>query len=100
MPRVSYDERRFWRIKSCAICIDNFERGDQVTPLRCDMRHTFHSDCIAEWFQENNICPTCRRYISPDDMRQQRDEIEALLEERGRKLDEHEARQRSEQGAD
>ena len=68
-PKVDYDKRRFWGICNCAICFTDFEEGDKVTPLRCDMRHTFHTDCILRWFNDNNICPVCRCRIEPEDMR-------------------------------
>ena len=86
-PKVTYDKRRFWGITSCVVCLVEFNEGDQVTPLRCDMRHTFHYECIVAWFDTNNVCPVCRTHINPDDMRVQKAEIESLLEERGRKYD-------------
>ena len=49
-PRVTYDKRRFWGINNCVVCLGDFEEGDEVTPLRCDLRHTFHTQCVIEWF--------------------------------------------------
>jgi len=70
-PKATYDKRRFWGISNCVVCLVDFNEGDQVTPLRCDMRHTFHYECIVAWFDTNNVCPVCRTHINPDDMRQQ-----------------------------
>ena len=65
----------------------DFKEGDQVSPLRCDIRHTYHYECIEPWFRQKNECPSCRTLISPEDTRLQRDEIESILEERGKKYD-------------
>ena len=70
-PRATYDKRRFWGITNCVVCMVDFNEGDIVTPLRCDMRHTFHYECIIAWFDTNNVCPVCRTHINPDDMRLQ-----------------------------
>ena len=86
-PKTSYDKRRFWGITNCVVCCCDFEEGEQVTPLRCDMRHTFHHECIIEWFNTNNVCPICKTHINPEDMRLQQEQIESILEERGRKYD-------------
>ena len=68
MPKVKWNARKFWGINNCIICMQDFQEGDDVTPLRCDMRHTFHSECITDWFKTKNDCPVCRTQISPDDM--------------------------------
>lgn len=88
MPKVKWDKRRFWGITNCVVCIVDFAEEDVVTPLRCDMRHTFHSDCITHWFQTNNVCPVCRTHINPDDMSAQSRDIESILDKRGRLYDE------------
>ena len=90
-PKIPYDSRRFWGINQCSICQENFNEGDEVTPLRCDMRHTFHSPCILPWFgtevDREVKCPLCKSTITPEDMRLQQQEIQSILEERGRKYD-------------
>lgn len=54
--------------KTCAICIDTFEIGDEVSWSRyhkCD--HVFHYDCIIPWLKQHDECPYCRcNYIMPD----------------------------------
>ena len=67
-PKATYDKRRFWGINNCVVCLMDFQEGDQVTPLRCDMRHTFHHECVVAWFETNNVCPVCRTHISKEDM--------------------------------
>ena len=34
----------------CTICLVDFTDADFVTPLPCDRRHYFHSQCIESWF--------------------------------------------------
>lgn len=42
----------------CAICVDEYRRGDKVFFLGC--KHHFHTTCILPWLQRNHACPTCR----------------------------------------
>jgi len=45
----------------CAICMEPFnENQDYVSPLTCDARHFYHSDCIEEWLNNKNECPLCK----------------------------------------
>ena len=43
--------------KECTICTDPFRTGDTLRRLPC--LHTFHRDCIDEWFQRSRKCPIC-----------------------------------------
>ena len=43
--------------KECTICTDPFQTGDTLRRLPC--LHTFHRDCIDEWFQRSRKCPIC-----------------------------------------
>lgn len=43
----------------CPICQDHFKKNDLVTNIpNCD--HTFHSECLFIWLQNNDSCPVCR----------------------------------------
>ena len=42
----------------CAICIDNFEAGDEVRHLTCG--HSYHKKCIDPWLMEKGTCPQCK----------------------------------------
>ena len=42
----------------CSVCIEDFERGDQVCLLPCE--HSFHKSCIFPWLSTNPTCPNCR----------------------------------------
>ena len=72
MPSFVFDKKMFERgaILECAICIEPFNEGqDYVTPLYCDERHCFHSDCIEEWLEKENVCPLCKVQQTPKRMR-------------------------------
>ncbi|XP_078447649.1 RING-H2 finger protein ATL77-like [Wolffia australiana] len=42
----------------CAICLEDFEMGEEVATLRCC--HSFHARCIARWLTQSNNCPLCK----------------------------------------
>jgi len=45
--------------KSCAICLDEYDKESQLRILNCE--HSFHKDCIDKWLIECNYkCPVCR----------------------------------------
>ena len=61
MPSMLFDKNLFKDSQECAICMENFLEEDYVTPLACDARHFYHSDCIEEWLTNKNECPLCKR---------------------------------------
>jgi len=42
----------------CSICLENFVPNGLTIKLHCN--HTFHSQCITEWLQNDLTCPNCR----------------------------------------
>ncbi|CAD7970353.1 unnamed protein product [Amoebophrya sp. A25] len=47
--------------KPCAVCCDDIEPEDTVIRLPCTGGHTFHKECVLEWFKRGNRgCPLCR----------------------------------------
>ena len=44
--------------RSCAICLAEFENGDQLRYLQC--QHSFHCECIDQWLRGHRTCPMCR----------------------------------------
>ena len=58
-----FNTEQFTSQKECAICLSEFEEGQPVTPLSCDVKHYFHSECIKQWIKTKNTCPLCRTEI-------------------------------------
>ena len=54
-----YDEAKTKIDDVCSICLEDFEKGNSVTKLKCN--HYFCTNCIAKWFSSSAMCPTCRR---------------------------------------
>jgi len=47
----------------CAICLEEYtETNKKVCILSCN--HTFHIECIKEWWKKVHTCPFCRRDFS------------------------------------
>lgn len=54
-------DHRFTEHKECSICLGDFKEGNRVTPLPCDSRHYFHTECIKEWAKHRVYCPLCNK---------------------------------------
>ncbi len=42
---------------SCTVCLGEYQAEQVLKVLPCF--HTYHSECIKEWFHKNNVCPVC-----------------------------------------
>lgn len=50
----------------CAVCLEEFEEGEQGRTLpKCG--HHFHLECIDMWLHSHSTCPLCRTSVAPDD---------------------------------
>ncbi|KAG0368607.1 hypothetical protein BGZ54_001577 [Gamsiella multidivaricata] len=47
--------------EECAICLFDFEDGDELRHLYCD--HFFHRGCVDRWLSKSAFCPKCKRGI-------------------------------------
>ncbi|KAI9225839.1 MAG: hypothetical protein DHS80DRAFT_33324 [Piptocephalis tieghemiana] len=46
-------------ITTCAVCLDDFDLGDQLRALPCG--HRYHLECIDPWLTEkSSACPMCK----------------------------------------
>ena len=42
---------------TCGICIEKMKMNDIVREMTC--KHSFHIDCIDQWFEKKCTCPYC-----------------------------------------
>lgn len=62
---------------TCAICMDDFKENDEITQLKCNKAHLFHTECIIGWIQQGkNSCPICRAPI--ENVEELRNMMEAM----------------------
>ncbi|KAG2622997.1 RING-H2 finger protein ATL74-like [Panicum virgatum] len=47
----------------CAICLEDFEDGEEVSVMPCAHGHEFHTICITKWLGRSNMCPLCRHQL-------------------------------------
>jgi len=47
--------------EACAICLSNFESGEEARNLPC--KHFFHKPCIDKWLRRHRVCPLCMKDI-------------------------------------
>lgn len=47
------------RVTSCAICLTDFQRNDDVRELK-GCCHAFHTRCADNWLWRHQRCPMCR----------------------------------------
>lgn len=68
--------------QSCGICLTPYEPRCQVTTATksASCNHMFHSKCLMEWLQNNELCPYCRTpMMAPDEL------LEAATESLGKR---------------
>jgi hypothetical protein len=76
---------------TCVICLEDFKESDndqqivlEVDPLKQSLQghddmsvvkiecgHSFHSGCITKWTSDHNTCPTCREKIDGEEDRKE-----------------------------
>ena len=49
--------------KTCIICLDEFQPGEDIRRLRC--QHYFHRACVDKWLLERQrTCPLCLQDVA------------------------------------
>eukprot|EP00347_Sterkiella_histriomuscorum_P006432 403352797 len=47
--------------QNCAICLDQFQKENQIVELNCNEGHLFHFGCLEAWASRQQNCPLCRK---------------------------------------
>ena len=50
----------------CSICLGAYKEGQQLFVLKCG--HVYHEDCILTWFDQDIVCPICRKSMTGSDL--------------------------------
>ena len=67
LSKMPFSSIGFEADKECIICWNSYNDTDQVTQLKCDQRHFFHTSCIEDWIKSgNSTCPLCRKTIGQE----------------------------------
>ncbi|KAL6905610.1 hypothetical protein ACP4OV_003211 [Aristida adscensionis] len=53
----------------CAVCLEDFEEGEEVSAMPCARGHEFHPACIAKWLGRSNTCPLCRHALPTSELK-------------------------------
>jgi hypothetical protein len=62
IPYLTYSiENDLQLEEACSICREPTVMGDEWIQLKCS--HHFHLFCLRDWFQIQNSCPMCRKYV-------------------------------------
>lgn len=47
--------------ETCSICLEHLKNNSKNGTYSDECGHTFHTDCIAQWWKSGNVsCPLCR----------------------------------------
>jgi hypothetical protein len=57
---VKYENNYIYEIKECIICLNDIGINNDKFKLNCNCNNIYHYNCIKEWIDNNNGCPTCR----------------------------------------
>jgi len=48
---------RWHVVNTCPICFEDVSSVNKY-PISCS--HTFHEECLVQWFVHSDVCPVCR----------------------------------------
>jgi E3 ubiquitin-protein ligase DOA10 len=82
MSKMVYDPDTFKQTDQCAICLSEFEESQSVSPLPCNIKHYFHTECLEQWMKTKQECPLCRAEITEDALKDFGEHVDELMHEK------------------
>ena len=70
--------------QQCSICLENVGSTNTVSTKRLTCGHSYHVDCILNWFITSNECPVCRVKQEEDSLVLFKEKVENELREKYR----------------
>jgi hypothetical protein len=70
--------------QQCSICFDNVKSTNTASTKRLTCGHSYHVDCILNWFVTSNECPVCRSPQENDNIITFKNKVEEILREKYR----------------
>ena len=70
--------------QQCSICLENVGSTNTVSTKRLTCGHSYHVDCILNWFITSNECPVCRVKQVDDSLVLFKEKVENELREKYR----------------
>ena len=88
--RTNWDPEVFKAHDECAICAEPFRESDKVTPLPCNPKHYFHSECTVKWFStgqgsDTSTCPLCKTKFTREQLQEYSDRLNTKLADKADK---------------
>ena len=81
MAKDKFDTEKYKYLSNCQICLIDYVHTDDVTVLKCNDKHYFHTKCIEEWIQSGHPdCPFCREKILPEEEEEKKDEEDLIMD--------------------
>mmetsp|Transcript_16978 Transcript_16978/g.23300 ORF Transcript_16978/g.23300 Transcript_16978/m.23300 type:complete len:290 (-) Transcript_16978:311-1180(-) len=59
-------EEEGYNESTCAICINDYGQED-IVMHGTSCQHIFHKECLLEWLDKHDVCPTCRKDMMTSD---------------------------------
>ena len=60
LPRGKLGDASLLAGRTCPVCIDSFDAGDELVVLPCHGLHVSHWACLQPWLATAHTCPACR----------------------------------------
>jgi len=80
LPLVEFDPEKMSHSLMCAVCREDFIKGEQLRQLSCC--HCYHGDCVLPWLRQSGNCPVCRKVIDPPSVKRKCLQVDRTEEER------------------